>query len=351
MNFECSWKSSKEKKWKLGIITLFLLSVLVLCYFYTPLITGIVLGFVFAYVARPIKRWFEMDFQKNVSAAVATAIVITPIALIFIFGILEAVNQFIWVLQHVESFQRAVLDLATTFRLPEFLREYIEMNFPKLFDHIRAIIPSLAGAEQTKKVIYLFLNFFISIFVCYYFLVDGHKIYGFILSLVPEERVEEVRRFLARADRMLSGLFIGNFFTSIIISLMSVPFFLFFKISMIALLASLMFLAALIPIFAEWMVLIPVALYVLITRGVGDAFIFFISGTIFLYLIPEIILRPYFVSYTSDVNPGLLLLAFLGGGIVGGIAGFFLAPTFLVIATAFYREFIYESCETAEGGD
>lgn len=338
----------REHQWELTLVLIFLFFTAILCYFFLPLLTSIVLGFVFAYVAKPIKRWFEIEFQKQIASMIATALVITPIALIFIFGLLEAINQFIWILGNVDTFQEAIIDLTVTLGLPEFMREYIIMNFPKLFEQLRTLLPSLAGAKQTKDIALLVLNFFISIFVCYYLLVDGIKIYNFILTLVPEDRREEVRRFLLRTDDMLSGLFIGNFFMSIIISLMSVPFFLFFKIPLIALLASLMFLAALIPILAEWMVLVPVALYVLISRSTGEAFIFFISGAIFLYIIPEMILRPYFVGYTSGVNPALLLLAFLGGGIIGGVAGFFLAPTFLVIATAFYREFIYEACEASE---
>ncbi|MDI3502524.1 MAG: hypothetical protein PWR13_937 [Archaeoglobi archaeon] len=341
----------REHRWQLGITLIFLAILSILFYFLLPLLPSIVLGFVFAYVARPIKKWFEREYDRRISAMIATAMVITPIALIFIFEIFEAINQFMWILNNLESFQNAIIDLLGSIGAPDFIRDYVAMNFPSFIERFRDFLPSLADVERTKSLMILVLNFFISIFVCYYLLIDGGKIYSFLLTLVPEERKEEMRRFMLRTDDMLSGLFIGNFFMSIIISLMSVPFFLFFKIPLVALLASLMFLAALIPIFAEWMVLLPVVLYVLINRGAGEALIIAISGSVYLYIFPEMILRPYFVAYTSGVNPALLLLAFIGGGLVGGVSGFFLAPTFLVIATAFYREFIYERCELPEGGD
>jgi len=341
----------RENHWHLSLILIFLVILAFLSYFLIPLLPSIVLGFVFAYVARPIKKWFEREYDRRVSAIIATAVVITPIALIFIFGIIEAINQFVWILNNLESFQNAIIELLRNIGAPEFIRDYIAMRLPDFIERFRGLLPSFADVERTKDLMILVLNFFISIFVCYYFLIDGEKIYNFLLTLVPEDRKEEMRRFMLRTDNMLSGLFIGNFFMSIIISLMSVPFFLFFEIPLVALLASLMFLAALIPIFAEWMVLIPVVLYVLINRGTEGALLIAISGTLYLYILPEMILRPYFVGYTSGVNPALLLLAFLGGGLVGGVSGFFLAPTFLVIATAFYREFIYEKCELPEGGD
>lgn len=341
----------RENQWHLSLILIFLVILAFLSYFLIPLLPSIVLGFVFAYVARPIKKWFEREYDRRVSAIIATAVVITPIALIFIFGIIEAINQFVWILNNLESFQNAIIELLRNIGAPEFIRDYIAMSLPDFIERFRGLLPSFADVERTKDLMILVLNFFISIFVCYYFLIDGEKIYNFLLTLVPEDRKEEMRRFMLRTDNMLSGLFIGNFFMSIIISLMSVPFFLFFEIPLVALLASLMFLAALIPIFAEWMVLIPVVLYVLINRGTEGALLIAISGTLYLYILPEMILKPYFVGYTSGVNPALLLLAFLGGGLVGGVSGFFLAPTFLVIATAFYREFIYEKCELPEGGD
>jgi len=59
---------------------------------------------------------------------------------------------------------------------------------------------------------------------------------------------------------MISGIYVGNFLVAVLISIISIPFFLVSN-SLIAVLAALMFLAALVPILAEWMVLLPVAVY------------------------------------------------------------------------------------------
>jgi predicted PurR-regulated permease PerM len=123
---------------------------------------------------------------------------------------------------------------------------------------------------------------------------------------------------------------------AVLIGIASIPFFLAFNIPYTALLSGLIFLAALIPVFAEWMVLLPVTIY-LALENVYTAFWFISLGFVFLYLIPEIILRPHFVGYTSKIHPLLILLSFLGGGLVGGVTGFFLAPMVVGVGTALYN--------------
>lgn len=65
-----------------------------------------------------------------------------------------------------------------------------------------------------------------------------------------------------------------------------------------------------------------------------------------MYIIPELILRPYFVRYTSKIHPLLLLLSFIGGAMAGGILGFFVAPTVTAVLTAvhsYYSDVFVES--------
>ena len=102
-----------------------------------------------------------------------------------------------------------------------------------------------------------------------------------------------------------------------------------------------MFLAALIPILAEWMIILPVSLYLFLV-DVGKGLTFMFVGVVFLYIVPELILRPHFLGYTTKIHPLVLMLAFLGGGIVGGVSGFFLAPMFAGLATTLYNYYTKE---------
>ncbi|MBC7110022.1 MAG: AI-2E family transporter, partial [Archaeoglobi archaeon] len=134
------------------MILIFLVILAFLSYFLIPLLPSIVLGFVFAYVARPIKKWFEREYDRRVSAIIATAVVITPIALIFIFGIIEAINQFVWILNNLESFQNAIIELLRNIGAPEFIRDYIAMSLPDFIERFRGLLPSFADVERTKDL-------------------------------------------------------------------------------------------------------------------------------------------------------------------------------------------------------
>ena len=78
---------------------------------------------------------------------------------------------------------------------------------------------------------------------------------------------------------------------------------------------------------------------------VGKGLTFLVTGGVFLYILPELILRPHFVGYTSKIHPLILMLAFIGGGIVGGISGFFIAPMIAGLATAIYNYYTSDEKE------
>ncbi len=46
------------------------------------------------------------------------------------------------------------------------------------------------------------------------------------------------------------------------------------------------------------MIILPVSLYLLL-MDIGKGVTFLAAGVVFLYILPELILRPYFVGYTS----------------------------------------------------
>ena len=49
-------------------------------------------------------------------------------------------------------------------------------------------------------------------------------------------------------------------------------------------------------------------------------------------------IRAYIVYAKSTLHPLLVLLAFLGCGLVAEVAGFFLAPAMMGVVTGIYRE-------------
>ncbi|MDD1721531.1 MAG: AI-2E family transporter [Euryarchaeota archaeon] len=303
-------------------------------YLLLPLLDGIVLGLVFAYVARPLKNQLvsRVKNSERIAALLATAALVVPIVAIFVLGIIEAARQLAWIIQNQDVVAVDLNRGLATIGLSPDLTDSI-INAAQSTVSTVPVSRYLTYSATANVGIFL-LNLVLSVIICYYLLVDGKRFVRSLLALYPQ--TDASRRFVHATDRMISGIYVGNFLAAVLISLISIPVFFVFRIPLIAVLAALMFIAALVPILAEWMVLLPVASYVFLVRGPFEAGIFLIVGVIILYVIPELILRPYLVGKASSIHPLLILLSFLGGGIVGGLAGFFLGPIAVGVILAAY---------------
>jgi len=322
-------------KWVV-ILSISIVMLLILTfYFFYPLIDGIVMGVVFSYVAKPVKNRLRHKTGRIVSSLIATLVIILPISFLMFYGAFQGINQLIYLLAHQEEYGRnltkTLIDAGIEEKYVSELQNMISTGLSMIQDRLR-----LSAIDVTVKTVLFLINFIISSVVCYYVLLDGENFVERLMKVFPEDRRSEFRNFVLEIDETFHGLWFGNFVFAIVIGIASIPFFMAFGIPFVPLLSGLMFLAALIPIFAEWMVLAPVALY-LALKNIWMAGWFISLGFVFLYFIPELLLRPHFVGYTSKIHPLILMLAFIGGAIVGGVAGFFIAPMVAGLMTAVYN--------------
>ncbi len=302
-------------------------------YFFSPLFDGLIMGVVFAYAAKPVKK--KLSFLGNATSSfAATLVIVLPVSVLMFYGMFLGLNQAVYILTHYQQFVEEIVDLLNRLGV-----EADERYVRSLMDSFFSIIQSKLGVsaiQLTKSVILFILNFLVSAMVCFYSLADSERFIDRTLRIIPADRREEFRRFVMEIDETFESLWFGNFVVAMLIGLASLPYFLLFEIPFAPLLSALMFLAALIPIFAEWMIIVPVGLYVIL-QDVGRGLAFLGVGVVFLYILPELILRPHFLSYRTRIHPLLLMLAFVGGGLVGGVAGFFMAPMVVGLATAVYN--------------
>ncbi|MHC1573460.1 MAG: AI-2E family transporter [Candidatus Syntropharchaeales archaeon] len=326
-----------------GIVLL--LAFLLLLRAVSPLFDGIILGVVFAYVARPIKRKLAV-LGGVLSSAIATLCIIIPIVLIVILGISEAIRQLIWLSLKQEEILSKTLGLLGSDLVPADITNMIHQRLPEILDYVTPILHSIISIETTINMGILLLNVFVLIVVAYYLLADGSKIVTAILKLVPLGKEDVALQYIREVDDIIAGIYVGNFFVALLIGLLSVPFLFAFKVPMVALIASLVFLAALVPLLAKWMIWVPISIYLFYTSGIYPAIAFFILVLIFIDVAPEFFIRPKLIGLTSKIHPLLLLLAFIGGGITGGIAGFFGAPVLVGILVGSYN--VYTMSEKEE---
>ena len=328
-----------EHKWTIAVIAGVSIIFLAIVYTVLPLIDGIVLGVVFAYVGRPINN--KLSKYTRFAPFIATACIITPILFILGMGAIEIVNQIIWVGEHQSDILTSFIATIEGLDLPEFIYggEDTSQMIENLTTSAIGILGQIPALEYAEKSLILIINFIVSVFVCFFLLMDGDRFVALIRDLVPQPNIGIVDAFIEHADQILSGIFIGNLYVAIFASIISLFVFYFFGVPSILALASLIFLASLIPIFAGWMILAPIAIGRYFEYGIWDAVIFYAVAATVIYGPTELVLRPYIVGVKSYTHPLLMLLMFIGGALVAGIAGFFMAPALMGILIAAYRTY------------
>jgi predicted PurR-regulated permease PerM len=322
-------------RWKIGAA----LAVALLLYFsiriLLPLADGIVLGIVFAYIARPIQKKFKK--HKKIGALTASLCIFVPIVFIIGVGIVEILNQISWIVDNKTAVLGAIIDFIRALNIPQELVGSFNDAIKNLFASLLPAIGSIGIIGYAQSISLFVINFIVSIVFCFYILADGDRLYSAFLGVMPKEYKGIVNRYARHLDLILKGIFIGTAYSSLIVSVTSVFVFYAFGFPHALALATLIFLASVIPLFAGYMVLLPLALMRYLQSGFESAAFFFVVSSLIIYGPPELILKPYLTGMESKIHPMPLILAFLGGAFVGGIAGFFAAPILLGALVAAYR--------------
>ncbi|ADI73402.1 protein of unknown function UPF0118 [Methanohalobium evestigatum Z-7303] len=329
-----------EHKWKIIAAIAVALFFLAIIFILRPLADGIILGLVFAYISRPI--YLKLNKNKRVGALVATICIVIPIIFILGMGILEIIQQITWIVQNQNEVISSLTGFINNVEIPDFLHTGIEQSIQDISQSIIPILREIGIVSYAKDLVIFLLNLVISIIVCYFLLSDGNTLYQKVLDITPSNYQKTFQNYVTELDKILGGIFIGNAYAALFVSIMSAIVFYVFGFSHILALSALIFIAAVVPLFAGYMVLLPLALLRYFNQGIEAALIFFLVASIVIYLPPELFMRPYLASLKSKVHPLLIMLAFIGGAFVGGIAGFFAAPILLGALIAAYRVYVSE---------
>jgi predicted PurR-regulated permease PerM len=328
-------------KWKIASFVVVLLLFLLFCYILFPLADGIVLGLVFAYIARPIFMKFRRF--RRVGALIATLCIVVPVVFIIGSGIVEIFRQIVWVFENQSYVMNTSLDILRSIDIPARYSNDVQQIVWNISTSILPLLGRIGLISYARNLVMFSINLFLAIFLCYFLLADGDGLYRAVFKVVPSGHKQEFERFVLHLDVILQGIFVGNASAALIVSVLSLIVFYAFGFTHILALSALIFVASVIPMFAGYMVLLVLSAYRYMQQGLESAAVFFIVASIVIYAPPELVLRPYLASIKSQIHPFLILLAFLGGGFVGGVAGFFLAPIVLGAIIAAYRVYVNDN--------
>lgn len=326
-----------KNRFLLAAILLAALLALLSVYYMLPLVDGFIFGIFFFFVTRPIKIF--LDRYTKYSPYIATFCILLPLILIIAYGAISVWGEAQWAIQHSGELNDIIVRAAAGLNLPFDLGQSIDAGLTGLYDYTVDFLRSIPIGSTLSRVVSLAMNALISLFVCFYFLKDGGSLIAGLREVVPTRQRPVLDMFLTEADRLLSGIYTGTFYTALFIAVGALVIFIIFGIPYKALMTAFVFIAAMVPILSGMMVFIPLAIYMYVYRSPLIAVLFLATAVIFVYLPPDFIIRPYLINKASDLHPLLIILAFIGGGVAGGLSGFFAAPLAIGLATALYRTY------------
>jgi predicted PurR-regulated permease PerM len=324
---------------RIPITAILLTAILALAtaYYFWPLAEGIIFGTFFFFVTRPIKEF--LGRYTKYSPYLAAFCILLPFIALIAYGVFGVWDDVQWAVQHSSELSGIIKQFAGSLGLPFDTNGAIDQAVNGAYDGAVAFLKGLPIRSTFSSFISLVMNALISLFVCFYLLKDGGSFVKSLQDLAPARQRHILDMFLMEADRLLSGIYIGTFYTALFVAAGSLILFMVFGIPYKALFTAFVFIAAMVPILSGMMVFLPLTAYIFIYRSPLIAALFLGTAVIFVYLPPDFIIRPYLINKASDLHPLLIILAFIGGGVAGGLSGFFAAPLVVGLLTAAYRTY------------
>ncbi|OPY25324.1 MAG: putative inner membrane protein [Methanocella sp. PtaU1.Bin125] len=325
-------------RWSIIVAFLIFLVIAAVIFFMQPLLDGIIFGIFFAYVTRPIKDFLSR--RTRYAPIIATFCVLLPVIVVILFTGLAAKQQIDWLSQHGSDVIDQLNAILVSLDLPADVMAQVNDVLANLTDYAMAVISAIPVGATFTSILLFATNALVSLFVCFYLLKDGQLITEIAGHLTPARFRPALGAFVTEADRILAGIYTGTFYTALFVAMMSAVIFFVFGIPNMVLLTAFVFIAAMVPILSGMMVFIPLAIYLYVARSPLIAIVFFLSALILVYVPPDFILRPYLINRASNIHPLLIILSFVGGGLAGGISGFFAAPLAVGLLVALYRTYL-----------
>ncbi len=293
-----------------------------------PIFIAIIFGFLLGYIFKPVeKRLRKLVRNKTLSTLIILIALLALIIIPIVSFTPTLVQQTFEVYGEMQDF-----DLSTVFsyfstpflndeiiyQLDVSLNSFIDQAIQQIMQSFSDVIINIPG---------LLLQIFVAFFTFFFVVKDFDKLNHYVYKISP---------FSKGAGKMIANEFksvtnavlMGQVLVGLIQGLLMGLGFLLLGFDNILTLTFLSMVLAIIPIIGPWLVWGPVAIYSLIQGDITTAIILSLYGAIFVSNIDNLI-RPYFVSRSSNLPIAISLIGTVGGLMAFGIIGLIIGPLVL----------------------
>gem|GEM_PF-6689055 len=293
---------------------------------YLPLMEAVAYAIVFAYLSRPIVRKIRPVLGDIAAPLLTLLVLVSVITLLILYTgvqVLAELNKL-----SVDSWMSSVITAS------KYLSTFIS-NHPEVSPFISSLSNQLntyISMASTKlfefvfQLVNLIVTLVMALVIAFFLLKDGKMLRKFLEELLPRR----ISKQIDRIDANIEGIFVGSIFSAFTVGMITTVV---FEIASIPYAFISGFIAALlqfIPMVGPQLFLIPATAYYLLLGDFPHAVILFLLA-VFLFFVPDNVIKPILLSRTTDIHPLLVLLAFIGGVLVFGPKGFVIGPVLLAI--------------------
>jgi len=194
----------------------------------------------------------------------------------------------------------------------------------------RIVAGVVSGAHIVAEVA---AGLLLSLFVLFFMLKDGERIWGALVGLFPRRRQALVDDAGRRSFATLSGYLRGVAITATVDAVLIGVTLAVLRVPLVIALAALTFFGAFIPLVGATMAGIVAALIALVARGPVIA-LAVVGAIILIQQIEGHVLAPVVLGRAVQLHPLAVAFALASGAVIGGIIGTLLAvPIVAVVAT------------------
>ncbi len=311
-----------------------------------PILIGAAVGVAASALASKLSRYTRAS-KKVVSFAVLLTLLGSLVALLF-FGIRRLTDELGRLAQSISSGEGEIFSFfkeAVEFAeiIGDKLSGLIPSNSGEMADRINTLTESIIGnllselgstvpgtlSAILRALPEILLGVIVAVIVAFYFTLDGDRIRSGVRALLPTS----VNRVLTRIKKEAAVAAIGYLRSYSLILLITFAE-IFFGLSVLGveysfLIAAISAAVDILPVFGVGIILLPWAVYCLITRE-----LFLGIGLIILYVITLVVrqfIEPKIVGENLGLHPLLTLASFYLGYRIFSFVGILLAPIMLIL--------------------
>jgi len=326
----------------LGVLGLLLLGSLMVVYqFLDAIILAGATSYFLRYGHKVLNKKLDNEFLSSL-IIISTIIGIIFLSLFFFVQNFSQISNSAGTL--AESYQNGTQKFIEASDISETAKQSLKDQSSSVFEpeRVKDVLTDILVSLPS-----VFIDIGIYLVVAIYLYKDGTKIKKTFYSTVerlPDNEEKIVRTLVRSIDSIFRGVFLTQFTVAAILGVISAAGFLTIgylttPIPFVAFWSVLIGIAALMPLFAAFMIYGPIGLYYLFSAEPVKGGLILGFGTLVLNVLPEILIRPYIGSRQMNEHPLIIFLGFIAGPLTLGLKGIVLGPVLLILAKDFIMNY------------